>query len=116
MAKLQPVFRAQNIPSGARPRICLIALSAIADDPRVRRQGDAFVRDGWDVVAVGLPGARSTAPGWTILFRQTVDLQGYEAARCESSPKEATLPEQIPVAPVQLESRNDCARALTSIR
>ncbi len=39
-------------------------MSAIADDPRVRRQGDLFHARGWDVVAVGLQGARSTAPDW----------------------------------------------------
>ncbi len=50
-----------------RPRICIIALSAIADDPRVRRQGDAFARAGWDVVAIGLSGAKSPPPAWPIL-------------------------------------------------
>ena len=47
---------------GNRPRVCILALSAIADDPRVRRQGDAFARGGWDVVGVGLPGAGSALP------------------------------------------------------
>jgi len=42
-------------------------MSAIADDPRVRRQGDAFARAGWEVVGVGLPGAQSMPPDWTIL-------------------------------------------------
>src|SRR6516162_10903492 len=50
-----------------RPRICIISMSAIADDPRVRRQGDAFARAGWEVVGVGLPGAQSMPPDWTIL-------------------------------------------------
>ena len=44
-----------------RPAICVLALSAIADDPRVRRQAEAFHRAGWSVVAVGLPGVRSAA-------------------------------------------------------
>src|SRR5690348_9114608 len=48
-------------------RICIVALSAIADDPRVRRQAEAFHCAGWGVVAVGLPGARSAAPEWLIL-------------------------------------------------
>jgi glycosyltransferase involved in cell wall biosynthesis len=50
-------------------RVCLLSLSAIADDPRVRRQGDAFARVGWEVVGVGLPGARSVPPNWPILDR-----------------------------------------------
>jgi glycosyltransferase involved in cell wall biosynthesis len=48
------------------PTICLLGLSAIADDPRIRRQGDAFHRAGWNVIAVGLPGAKSQLPCWTI--------------------------------------------------
>ena len=47
-----------------RPRIGILCLSAIADDPRVRRQGDLFAQKGWDVVAIGLDGARSIAPEW----------------------------------------------------
>lgn len=47
-----------------RPRIGILCLSAIADDPRVRRQGDLFTRKGWEVVAIGLKGARSIAPEW----------------------------------------------------
>jgi glycosyltransferase involved in cell wall biosynthesis len=46
--------------------ICLLSLSRIADDPRVRRQGDAFARAGWRVVGVGAPGATSDAPAWPI--------------------------------------------------
>lgn len=49
------------------PRIGLICLSAIPDDPRVRRQGELFNARGWDVVAVGLPGARSSLPSWSCL-------------------------------------------------
>jgi glycosyltransferase involved in cell wall biosynthesis len=49
------------------PRIGLICLSAIPDDPRVRRQGDLFHARGWDVVAVGLSGARSSLPSWPCL-------------------------------------------------
>ena len=50
-----------------RPAICVLSLSPIADDPRVRRQGEAFDRAGWTVIAVGLPGARSPEPGWRIM-------------------------------------------------
>lgn len=53
--------------AGRSPRIGLISISAIADDPRVRRQGDLFHEHGWDVVAVGLPGALSPAPAWPCL-------------------------------------------------
>ncbi len=53
----------------SRPTICLLVLSAPADDPRVRRQGEAFHRAGWNVVAVGMPGARSPAPEWRIVTR-----------------------------------------------
>lgn len=47
-----------------RPSVCLLTLSAIADDPRVRRQGDAFHAAGWTVHPVGLPGAQSAPPTW----------------------------------------------------
>jgi glycosyltransferase involved in cell wall biosynthesis len=46
--------------------VCLLALSAVPDDPRVRRQGDAFHAHGWRVVGVGLPGARSPHPEWEL--------------------------------------------------
>ena len=41
----------------------ILALSAIADDPRVRRQGDAFHHAGWSVVAIGLPFDALPLPG-----------------------------------------------------
>ncbi len=54
--------------SATRPlRIGLISVSAIEDDPRVRRQGDLFWERGWDVVAIGLSGARSKPPEWLCL-------------------------------------------------
>lgn len=43
---------------------CLLSASRIPDDPRVRRQGDALSNAGWDVCAVGQPGARSQLPPW----------------------------------------------------
>ncbi|RYE29959.1 MAG: glycosyltransferase [Hyphomicrobiales bacterium] len=55
------------ISAESRLRIGLICFSAIPDDPRVRRQGDLFHGRGWDVVAIGLPGARSRAPEWRCL-------------------------------------------------
>ena len=48
----------------APPRACLLSLSKIPDDPRVRRQGDALFHAGWSVAAVGQPGARSKRPVW----------------------------------------------------
>lgn len=52
-------------------RCCLLSLSPIADDPRVRRQGDALHALGWTVSAVGLPARRSPPPAWPI---RTVDV------------------------------------------
>lgn len=49
------------------PTVCVLALSAIPDDPRVRRQAEAFHLRGWSVMAVGLPGAKSTQPEWPML-------------------------------------------------
>src|SRR5215212_1668707 len=48
------------------PMIGLLALSAIPDDPRVRRQGDAFTSAGWQVRAFGLSGGVSELPGWPV--------------------------------------------------
>ncbi len=70
-----------------RPTICLLVLSAVADDPRVRRQGEAFHQAGWDVVAVGLPGARSPAPEWRIVMREDI------AAPTDVSAATATPPQ-----------------------
>lgn len=47
--------------------IGIIALSQIPDDPRVRRQGDAFSSAGWAVVGIGLAGAKSALPSWPVL-------------------------------------------------
>lgn len=49
------------------PRIALVSHSAIADDPRVRRQGDAFAAAGWEVTAIGLDGASSPPPHWRVI-------------------------------------------------
>lgn len=45
-------------------RVCLLSRSWIADDPRVRRHGDALVAAGLDVVGVGYSGARADPPSW----------------------------------------------------
>jgi glycosyltransferase involved in cell wall biosynthesis len=48
-------------------RIGLISHSVIADDPRVRRQGDALTAAGYEVVGVGLGEQASQPPAWPIL-------------------------------------------------
>jgi glycosyltransferase involved in cell wall biosynthesis len=53
--------------SAKRGRIGIVCLSAIPDDPRVRRQGDLLTQMGWDVVAIGLPGAKSAPPEWVFI-------------------------------------------------
>lgn len=44
----------------------LVALSPLADDPRVRRMGDYLHSKGWRVIGFGLPGAKSPPPEWPI--------------------------------------------------
>jgi glycosyltransferase involved in cell wall biosynthesis len=68
-----------------RPTICVLALSAIADDPRVRRQAEAFHLAGWKVVAVGLPGARSPDPEWPIFTRQNLPAATFSPLGADSS-------------------------------
>jgi len=51
----------------ARPfKAYLLSLSAIPDDPRVRRMGDALAARGWEVAGVGLAGARGAPPAWRV--------------------------------------------------
>lgn len=47
-------------------RACLLSYSPIADDPRVRRQGDCLAAAGWDVCAVGLPPRLAAPPDWPV--------------------------------------------------
>jgi glycosyltransferase involved in cell wall biosynthesis len=49
-----------------RPVICILALSRINDDPRARRQGDAFWKAGWQVIGIGLRGGASPPPVWPV--------------------------------------------------
>jgi glycosyltransferase involved in cell wall biosynthesis len=81
-----------------RPAICVLALSAIADDPRVRRQAEAFHRAGWNVTAVGLPGARSAAPEWRILTAENLHIAQAEASGCRATPAVRTLRPFLPKA------------------
>ncbi len=56
------------MPTIASHRKCyLLAWSPIADDPRVRRMGDALTVNGWQVVGLGLPGGFARPPDWPIL-------------------------------------------------
>jgi len=47
-------------------KVCLLSVSVIADDPRVRRSGDALATAGHEVSAVGLGGGSSPLPTWPI--------------------------------------------------
>ena len=48
--------------------ICLLSLSNIASDPRVRRQGDALFAAGWNVVGLGIRGGSTTdGPRWPVV-------------------------------------------------
>ncbi|MBA3067811.1 MAG: glycosyltransferase family 4 protein [Hyphomonas sp.] len=53
--------------SNPKPTIYLLSASAIADDPRVRRMGDALHALGWRVTGIGLTGARGRAPEWRVI-------------------------------------------------
>lgn len=62
--------------------ICILAQSRINDDPRVRRQGDAFWNAGWQVIAIGLPGGTSPPPVWPVAQQggdpaKTAHYRGY---------------------------------------
>lgn len=48
-------------------QVYLLAASAIADDPRVRRMGDGLAARGIRVTAVGLEGGRSGNPDWPVI-------------------------------------------------
>jgi glycosyltransferase involved in cell wall biosynthesis len=47
-------------------RVCLLSLTTIADDPRVRRHGDALAEAGHEVVGLGFGGGRSPDPAWPV--------------------------------------------------
>lgn len=52
--------------SGPPRRVCLLSITAIADDVRIRRQGDALHDLGIEVHGVGIEGAESPPPAWEI--------------------------------------------------
>lgn len=86
------------------PSVGLISLSAIADDPRVRRQGEAFSSAGWRVKGFGLAGATSGRPSW-LIDDETPAMDWSRAAR--------DLPEQGNLARVLERGRRDGARLLS---
>jgi hypothetical protein len=55
------------------PTVGILSQSSIADDPRVRRQGDALKAAGWNVIGVGLAGAQGSAPDWPVLTPDNVE-------------------------------------------
>ncbi|MFO0773157.1 MAG: glycosyltransferase [Nitrospiraceae bacterium] len=61
--------------------IGILSLSDIANDPRVRRQGDALHGAGWNVFGVGLPGRAAVPPAWPV---DVVDEGFSESAGAES--------------------------------
>lgn len=73
------------------PTIGLLCISAIADDPRVRRQGDLLKAAGYEVIAVGLPGARSPPPGWPCLSVGETEGRTAEISTAGATSKALTL-------------------------
>jgi glycosyltransferase involved in cell wall biosynthesis len=73
-------------------RIGIVSLSAIPDDPRVRRQGDLFAARGWDVHGFGLPGALSQAPDWSHSALASADIDDQPAPRGGRGDSVATAP------------------------
>jgi glycosyltransferase involved in cell wall biosynthesis len=73
--------------------ICILSLSAIADDPRVRRQGDAFHAAGWSVVGVGLPEAKSAPVDWQILDERSA--QDYHSPDAPAAPMPASAKSRL---------------------
>src|SRR5690242_7828726 len=53
-----------------RPRVGIVGWAKIADDPRIRRQGEALSAAGFDVIGFGLGGAKSPEPSWEL---RTID-------------------------------------------
>lgn len=48
-------------------KIALVSHTVIAEDPRIRRHGDALAAAGHDVIGIGVPGSRVDAPTWPVL-------------------------------------------------
>lgn len=70
--------------------ICILSLSPIADDPRVRRQAQAFHDAGWNVTAIGVGESRSPAPNWRII--QADAKPDMAAVQMEAEPAPVSAP------------------------
>lgn len=93
IAVLPPVGGDRATTRGERPVICILVLAPIVDDPRVRRQCDAFHRAGWEVVGVGLAGGRSDPPEWRVVTpHPPVDAAAAAAASPSPGEKAAGPP------------------------
>jgi glycosyltransferase involved in cell wall biosynthesis len=59
---------AESDKSGGRSQntAILLSMSALADDPRIRRMGDYLHAHGWQVIGVGTAGAKSPPPQWRV--------------------------------------------------
>jgi glycosyltransferase involved in cell wall biosynthesis len=116
---VQPCYQGGRHPINSRlilavPRICILSLSPILDDPRVRRQADAFHAAGWEVTVVGLPGGSSAPPPWRLLTVES-SARGGDAApsrRVRVMAKAAVRPFRRPVdaaRKLSLRLRSDAA-------
>ena len=60
--------RAEDVSSKPTKTACIISLTPVTDEPRVRRQASALLGKGWRVVVVGRGGGRSPTPeGWELI-------------------------------------------------
>ncbi|MBV8270939.1 MAG: glycosyltransferase [Cupriavidus sp.] len=90
-------IRISEKPDTARKRVaCVIALSDIPNDPRVRRQCDALLDAGWDVVAVGVPGTDDPSVRWPIKVRG----EPVAAVGADGAPSGLAKAEAVAEAPV----------------
>jgi glycosyltransferase involved in cell wall biosynthesis len=62
-------------------RVCLLSRSCLADDPRVRKHGDALASAGHEVVGVGYSGARAPGPAWPVVQIDPPDMSTWRRAR-----------------------------------
>lgn len=106
---------------GRPPKICLLSYSRIPDDPRVRRQGDAFLAAGWDVEAVSLPGWSSPPTAWPV--RSWDDIPDETAppptpaeADIAVTPPEPVFPSLADPAPPGAEPESGIAGSVVPIR
>lgn len=86
--------------------ICILSLSPIADDPRVRRQAQAFHDAGWSVTAIGISTSRSPAPVWTIIQADAPSVdpepQAIVATVADVAPDDEATTAKVEIAPDQV--------------